>query len=237
MRVLGHLLCDDLRHRLDPAIGGEGKRQDAAQQRELGIERLREPEPDQHADHRQALPRHATIGVHDSVRHRSSGAASPSSCQMNVQVSVSSSSTFASGFPAPWPARASSRSSTGSAATTVACLQPGRHLARVQRIDARVALGGGDQDRRVGGPVTHMVVGRIRREPPELLGIIGRAVLRYPQPGDQESMIAQHVEQRHLNHHGAEQVRPLRQDGAHEQAAVRAALRREMRADWSSPSG
>src|SRR6478609_11128502 len=41
-------------------------------------------------------------------------------------------------------------------------------------------------------------------------------------------MVAQHVQQRYLAHHGAEQVWPLRERGAHQQSAIAAALDRQM---------
>ena len=73
-----------------------------------------------------------------------------------------------------------------------------------------------------------MVIGRVGIEPLELLGICGRAVLRNPELGDLEVLIAQHVEQRHLADDGAKQIRPLRQRRAHQQAAVAAAANGEM---------
>ena len=73
-------------------------------------------------------------------------------------------------------------------------------------------------------PALDVVIGRVGVEPVELLGVVGRAVLGDPQFGDQEMVIADHVEQRHLADHGAEEVGTLRDHGAHEQAAVGAAL-------------
>ena len=68
------------------------------------------------------------------------------------------------------------------------------------------------------------MVGRVGVEPVELFGVFGGAVLRDPEFRDQEILVAQHVEQRDLADHGAEQVRTLRDHRAHQQAAIRSAL-------------
>ena len=81
-------------------------------------------------------------------------------------------------------------------------LEPGRHLAGVHRVDPAVALGGGEQHRRVAGAVRDPVVGRVGVQPGELLGLIGIAVLGDPQPGDEEAVVAEHVEQRDRDLHG-----------------------------------
>ena len=102
-------------------------------------------------------------------------------------------------------------------------LQQRRHLARVQRVDAGVALGRREQHRRVRAPSAHVVVRRVGVQPAELLGDVGVAVLVGPQPGDQELREADHVEQRHRAPHRPGQVGPLRERRTHQQAAVRAA--------------
>ena len=71
------------------------------------------------------------------------------------------------------------------------------HLAGVQRIDAAVALGRGEQHRRVVRAVDDVVVRRVGVQPGELLGDVRVAVLVGPQPGDEELREADHVEQRH----------------------------------------
>ena len=68
-----------------------------------------------------------------------------------------------------------------------------------------------------------VLVGRVGAQPVELRGILGRAVLGHPEARDQEAVVAQHVEQRHLAEHRAEQVGALRHRRAHQQAAVAAA--------------
>ncbi len=70
--------------------------------------------------------------------------------------------------------------------------------------------------------VAHVVIRRVGREPADRLRIVGRAVLGDPERGDAEAVVAEHVEQRHAADDGAEQLRPLGQRGADEQAAVRA---------------
>ena len=71
------------------------------------------------------------------------------------------------------------------------------------------------------------MVGRVGPEPAELLRIVGGAVLRNPQPGDQKPVVAQHVQQRNLNQHRAEQLGPLGERRAHEKPAVGASGRRQ----------
>ena len=72
-------------------------------------------------------------------------------------------------------------------------------------------------------PGFYVLIGRVGVEPLELLGVFRRAVLGDPQLGDLEILIAQHVEQRHLADDGSEQVGPLRDHHAHQQAAIAAA--------------
>ena len=105
-------------------------------------------------------------------------------------------------------------------------LQPGRELARVERVDPRVRLGGGEQHRRVALAVPDAVIGRIRVEDRELVGVLGAAVFGNPEARDRELMVTQHVEQRHRAHGRAEQLRPLGHRRADQQPAVRSALDR-----------
>src|ERR1039458_7826097 len=68
------------------------------------------------------------------------------------------------------------------------------------------------------------MIRRVRVEPFELLGVIRGAVFRNPKFCDLEVLIAQHIEQRYLADDRTEQIRPLRDHRAHEQAAVGTAL-------------
>src|ERR1039458_5684518 len=72
------------------------------------------------------------------------------------------------------------------------------------------------------------MIRRVRVEPFELLGVIRGAVFRNPKFCDLEVLIAQHIEQRYLADDRTEQIRPLRDHRAHEQAAVGTALDREV---------
>ena len=150
----------------------------------------------------------------------------------NDHSSTSWAITLPSGLPAPWPAWLSSRSSTGRAACAVRRLQARGHLARVHRIDARVGLGRVKQHGGVGDAVAHVVVRRVGAQPAERVRVVGRAVLGDPQRGDAEAVVAEHVEQRHAADDRAEQLRPLGQRGAHQQAAVRAPRDRQPRRRW-----
>ena len=71
------------------------------------------------------------------------------------------------------------------------------------------------------------VVGRVRVRTLNCAASSGRAVLRHPRLAAPEQVVAQHVEERHRAHHGAEQLGALRDRRADEQAAVRAAADRE----------
>ena len=55
------------------------------------------------------------------------------------------------------------------------------------------------------------------------LGLVGVAVFGHPRRAGQELVEAQHVEERHLDDHGAEQFGALGQHRAHQQPAVRPA--------------
>ena len=67
-------------------------------------------------------------------------------------MSVWSSICLATGLPTPCPAFPSMRIRIGRSLSPFG-LQPRRHLAGVQRVDAGVALGGDEQHGRVGVPV------------------------------------------------------------------------------------
>jgi hypothetical protein len=99
-----------------------------------------------------------------------------------------------------------------------------RHLPGMERIDARVRVAGHEHHDGILHARLHPLVGRVRAQPVELLGIGRRAVFGHPELGDQEAVVAQHVEQRHLAEHGAVEVGPLRHRRAHQQPAVAAAV-------------
>ena len=74
----------------------------------------------------------------------------PSCHDRKASTSASSSACFSSGLPTPWPARPSWRSRIGCVvAARRGPLEGGGHLAGVQGVDARVALGRREQHRRV----------------------------------------------------------------------------------------
>ena len=75
-------------------------------------------------------------------------------------------------------------------------LQQGRHLARVQRSDARVGIAGHEEHSGILGSGLNVLVGRVSVEPLELGRIVGGPLLRYPELCFHEFLIAQHVEQR-----------------------------------------
>src|SRR5207245_8971913 len=87
-----------------------------------------------------------------------------------------------------------------------------------------VGVRGGDQRRRVGGPLLHVVVRRVLVEERELLGVVGGAIFRDPEAADREQVIAQHVRHEHLADRRAEQAGALREHRAHQQSAVALAL-------------
>ncbi len=99
-----------------------------------------------------------------------------------------------------------------------------RHLARVPRVHAVVARGRGEEDRRVVRLLVHVLVRAVLRDPGPLRGQVGVAVLGHPRRAGQQLVVALHVQQRHLAADGVEQLGALHRDGAHQQAAVAAAL-------------
>ena len=102
-------------------------------------------------------------------------------------------------------------------------LHAGRHLAGMAGVDA-VVLGRGDKERLgVGDPRFQIVVGRDAFQEHRLVGNVGVAVFGDPRGAGEQLVIAQHVEERHLDHDGVEQIRPLRQHDAHQEAAIRTA--------------
>ena len=102
-------------------------------------------------------------------------------------------------------------------------LQGRGELAGVQRVDAGVALEHREQRGRVRGAVDDAVVRRVAEQPAELRRVVGVAVLLGPRHAEAEPLVADHVEQRRRAHDGREQVGPLRQGRADQQAAVGAA--------------
>ncbi|HZL20961.1 MAG TPA: hypothetical protein VFG23_24720 [Polyangia bacterium] len=102
-------------------------------------------------------------------------------------------------------------------------LQPGRHLAGVHGIDARIGGGGVEINGGISHAVPNVRIGRVGRQPAARLGIVGRAVLGNPERGDTKQVVAEHVQQRHGADHRAKQVGPLGERRADQQAAVRAA--------------
>ncbi len=93
-------------------------------------------------------------------------------------------------------------------------LQRGAHLAGMQRIHPGIALEYGEKDRRVPGPLAHMMIRRVRQQPAKLHGIGGGPVLVVPCLAEPEALVTHHVEQRCRAHHGRVEFRPLSQCGA-----------------------
>ena len=85
-----------------------------------------------------------------------------------------------------------------------------------------------DEHLRIGLTGAQVLVGRIGLDPGALLGDVRVAVFRDPAGAGQQPVEAQHVEQRHLDDRRVDQVRPLGQHRAHEQAALRPAHDPEM---------
>ena len=98
-----------------------------------------------------------------------------------------------------------------------------RHLAGVERRHAGVAVAREIQGGRVVAALDHVVVRRVGVDVRELLGVVARAVLRHPEAGHEELVVAHHVEQRIGADDRPEQVGPLVRDRADEEAAVAAA--------------
>ena len=61
-------------------------------------------------------------------------------------------------------------------------LHKGRHLARVQGIDAGIVVSGEEHDRGILPPGLHILVGRVFEEVGEILCLLRAAVLGGPEP-------------------------------------------------------
>ena len=87
-------------------------------------------------------------------------------------------------------------------------------------MDARVILARGEHHRGIVASLHHVVIGGIRPQPLELLRVFARAVFRHPEPGHQELVVTEHVQE----WNGADRRRPefgsLRDRDAGEQAAI-----------------
>ena len=86
-------------------------------------------------------------------------------------------------------------------------LHEGCHLARVQRVDARVAVAGEEHDGRIGRARLDVLIGRIFPDPGEILLVFRRSVLGGPEVAHLEFLVAQHVEQRIAAPDGAKKLR------------------------------
>ncbi len=93
----------------------------------------------------------------------------------------------------------------------------------MQRVHAGVGIAGLEHHRRIFRAPFDVVVGRVLQDVGELLRVLRRAVLGHPQRRQLELVVADHVEQRHVAQHCAEQIGPLGHGGAHQQPAVRSA--------------
>ena len=103
------------------------------------------------------------------------------------------------------------------------------HLAGVSRVDAVVAGGGREQRAGVLDVGLHVLVGRVLADVGPVVGIVRVAVLGHPACAGQQLVVAPHVQQGHLGHHRIEEVRALGHCGAHQKAAVGAALYAQVR--------
>ena len=83
---------------------------------------------------------------------------------------------------------------------------------------AGVAVAGEIQRRRIVAAVDDVVVRRVGVDVGELVRILARPVLRHPEAGDEELVVADHVEQRIGADDRPEQIGPLVRHGADEQA-------------------
>ena len=99
----------------------------------------------------------------------------------------------------------------------------------MERRHARVPVAGDEQHRRVALPGLDVVIRRVGAQNRELGRVLGRAVLGHPVRRHQEAVVAQHVEQWIGADHRPEQLRPLRQGGADQEASVRSPRDREPR--------
>src|SRR5690348_3685337 len=72
-----------------------------------------------------------------------------------------------------------------------------------------------------------MMIGGVGVQDLELFRIVGGAVFRYPEWGDQKPMVAHHIQQRHGTDHGLKESRPLCQGCADEQSPIAATYDRQ----------
>ena len=105
------------------------------------------------------LPHAASARVGPIIYRRLAENGTPSSSNRNAKMSVCWAIRSASGVSRPWPESSLVRSRNRPAG--VGRLQPGRHLARLHRVDARVVRAGQEQHGRVVGAVLHVVVRRV----------------------------------------------------------------------------
>ena len=104
-------------------------------------------------------------------------------------------------------------------------LQARCHLARLHGVHARVVGPGQEQHRGIGARVRcHAVVRGVGEHGPELDGVLHRPVLRDVERAVRRQLRAQHVVDADVRDHRPEEVGPLHERRAHEQAAVAAAF-------------
>ena len=148
----------------------------------------------------------------------------PSCHVRNASTSACSAARLPTGLPTPWPARPSWWYRTGRCSwQLLAHCSNAAILRACKGIDAGVALGTGQQHRRVAGAVRDVVIRRVGVEPAELVGDLGVAVLVGPQLGDEELREPDHVEQRHRAPHGTAEIGTLGERRTDEEPAVRTA--------------
>src|SRR5207302_9829326 len=87
------------------------------------------------------------------------------------------------------------------------------HLARVYGGDAIVAGGRDEEHGRVAPVRLDVLIGRVLHDPGAVGGPLGVAVFGGPGRTGSDVRIADHVDQRHLADHGAEELRPLYEIG------------------------
>ena len=107
-------------------------------------------------------------------------------------------------------------------------LHCGAHLAGVHGIGASVVVEGDEHGCRVGRAVDDAVVRRVAEQPVQLLRDTGIAVLDGPGRPELRRRVPDHIEQWGHADHRVEELRPLGQCGADEQAAVRSAVDGEL---------
>src|SRR5579863_5480542 len=104
---------------------------------------------------------------------------------------------------------------------TVGPLQQSRHLARVQWVDAGVAVAANQKHRWIPGAFLHMLIRRVGIQVLKLLGVLGRTIFRHPKAPHQELLVTQHVQQRVAAHDRPEKIGALSERRTNQQAAVR----------------